>query len=392
MTPEEFEALSSARANVELIMKTPSYETVAIPSIDFSPVPFTKTNGKAEVKKCKRGKFIDYDCVRMTVLEWLDKNRIPLGKVTLFSGPPGIGKTSVADELIARLTSGLLSDIPGRALVLAEEDSLSDTKLPRLAAMGANLHLIKGLTMAIVNDGSSEYERDLALGSDLDLIREYLTEKRDVRLVVIDPFSNYMGEANMNKEQDCRKLLMPLVRLAEEFNVAILLIGHFNKNREGDAITRQGGATALTGVPRVVWNFTKDADNETECLMASPKNPHLKSQRYRIIERDYALPDGKTTKVNVVEWLGETAKSAETNLQELNDKDRNKVRDAEQWLRENLREEELATTLIQKCKSAALCSEFTVKRAAERLKKSGLKKENRRGDWYWWWEPSPNIQ
>src|ERR1035437_3940141 len=251
MTPEEFEALSSARANVELIMKTPSYETVAMPSIDFSPVPFTKTNGKAEVKKCKRGKFIDYDCVRMTVLEWLDKNRIPLGKVTLFSGPPGIGKTSVADELIARLTSGLLSDIPGRALVLAEEDSLSDTKLPRLAAMGANLHLIKGLTMAIVNDGSSEYDRDLALGSDLDLIREYLTEKRDVRLVVIDPFSNYMGEANMNKEQDCRKLLMPLVRLAEEFNVAILLIGHFNKNREGDAITRQGGATALTGVPRV---------------------------------------------------------------------------------------------------------------------------------------------
>src|ERR1700679_1580474 len=126
MKPEEETALalalSSARTNVELMMKIPSYETVAahgVPLI-FDPLPVTKTNGKAkpaeDPQKCKRGKFVDYADVKLTKLEWLQPNRIPLGKVTLFSGPPGIGKTSVSDDLVAKVTSGLLSDIPGRVL------------------------------------------------------------------------------------------------------------------------------------------------------------------------------------------------------------------------------------------------------------------------------------
>jgi len=339
-------------------------------------------------EKLKRGKFVDYDSVRETVLEWLQPGRIPLGKVSLFSGPPGIGKSSVSDDLIAKVTSGLLSEIPGRVLVLAEEDSLSDTKLPRLKAMGANTHLIKGLVMTIINDGAGGYERELALGSDIDIIKQWLLENQDARLVVIDPFSNYFGEANMNKEQDCRQVLMPLVRMAEEFNISVLLIGHFNKNTAGDAITRQGGATALTGVPRVVWNFTKDADTEGACLMASPKNPHLKSQRYRIIEKDYVLPNGQSTKVGVVEWLGESEQSAEGNLDQLNDPERGKVKQAEEWIKEHLRGQgrQEASALIQNCTRAVRCCEESVKRAGTKLKKSGLlDKDNPDGDWFWWW-------
>jgi hypothetical protein len=40
-------------------------------------------------------------------LRWLWPGRIPLGKLTLLAGDPGLGKTLVALDIIARVTRGL---------------------------------------------------------------------------------------------------------------------------------------------------------------------------------------------------------------------------------------------------------------------------------------------
>src|SRR4051812_20691899 len=82
---------------------------------------------------------------------WLWSHRIPRNKLSLLVGDPGVGKSTVTQDLAARLSKGL--GMPGdpptsrrlrtrNTLLSAPEDSASDTIRPRLEAMGANLERI----------------------------------------------------------------------------------------------------------------------------------------------------------------------------------------------------------------------------------------------------------
>jgi putative DNA primase/helicase len=347
--------------------------------IDFSDGIFSKS---PELRK--RAKLVSYADIKLEKLEWLWKDRVPLGKLTLFCGPPGVGKSTVSDYLASLVTNGSLSKIPGDVLFLSEEDGLGDTKVPRLKVMGANLNLITGLSMTIAPDANgTDSERSFALNLDLDLLREWLSSHPHAKLVTIDPVTNYLSGVRSNNESDVRTVLMPLAKLAEEFDISIVMISHFNKTYDAEAIARASGAAAFVGVPRCVWNFTKnaEADNEGECLMSSPKNPHLKSQRYRIVETTCDLPGGRTTKVGTVEFLGESDQTADSVLLKLNDPERGKLNNALEWLRENLRERTEAGQVLKECTRACRCSEDTVKRAQKKL--GGVDIVNEKGRWYW---------
>ena len=47
-----------------------------------------------------------------------------------------------------------------------------------------------------------------------------------VRLLVIDPVGNFLGDVNTYKDSEVRQVLMPLQELAERRGIAILLIAH----------------------------------------------------------------------------------------------------------------------------------------------------------------------
>ncbi len=326
---------------------------------------------KESIRSLKRMKL---SAIKPELLTWLWPNKVPMGKVTLFSGPPGIGKSSTTDDLCAKLSRGELGN-PAKSVIMSAEDDPADTLVPRLMGMGANLDLIEMCNQTTVIEGDNEYEISVALDSDLSELVKMVKSDPEIKLLVIDPISNYLGKANMNREQEVRAVLMPLVMLASEYQVAIIIVGHFNKMKDGDAITRQGGATALSGVPRVVWNFTKSSETEGECLMSSPKNAHLKSLRYKIVSKMVPLGDGRVADVGVVEWLGEIDVSAEDVLTELNDKDRKQKIGAKRWLAEYLADgkEQEANAVVRAGASACGCSESTIRRAAEKL---GIKKRN----------------
>src|SRR5262245_62143557 len=68
-------------------------------------------------------------------VEWLWQDRIPLGKLTIIDGDPGLGKSVLTLDLAARVSRGIempdgSSGRSGGVVLLSAEDGLSDTIRP----------------------------------------------------------------------------------------------------------------------------------------------------------------------------------------------------------------------------------------------------------------------
>src|SRR5438094_9836710 len=126
--------------------------------------------------------------VKRQTVEWLWKGRVPLGKITLIDGDPGLGKSLLTLDLIARITRGKkLPDgsagFEGGVVLLSAEDGLADTIRPRLEAAGADLDRVLSMATIRKPDGS---ERIASISQDLQEIVNAVREVGAV-LVVIDP-------------------------------------------------------------------------------------------------------------------------------------------------------------------------------------------------------------
>jgi hypothetical protein len=78
------------------------------------------------------------------VVSFLWPERIPEGKLLLLDGDPDLGKSLIALDLCARLSTGRAfpdgrpGPGPVNALVLSAEDNAADTVVPRLRQLGAD--------------------------------------------------------------------------------------------------------------------------------------------------------------------------------------------------------------------------------------------------------------
>jgi hypothetical protein len=72
---------------------------------------------------------------------WLWSGRLPLGRVVIFEGDPGLGKSLVTLDLYARLSTGrpFPDGQPGPGPAPAIIINADDTIRPRLEALGADL-------------------------------------------------------------------------------------------------------------------------------------------------------------------------------------------------------------------------------------------------------------
>ncbi len=81
--------------------------------------------------------------VKAQEVRWLWDRHIPLGKITLLDGDPGMGKSLLAINLAARVTTGqpMPDGTPGQqggVILIAPEDGAGDTLRPRLEAAGGD--------------------------------------------------------------------------------------------------------------------------------------------------------------------------------------------------------------------------------------------------------------
>ena len=78
-------------------------------------------------------------------IEWLWQGRIPLGKITILEGDPGVGKSLIALNIAACVSAGHpmpdgTPGIEGGVILIAPEDGAADTIKPRLEAVGGDLN------------------------------------------------------------------------------------------------------------------------------------------------------------------------------------------------------------------------------------------------------------
>lgn len=233
---------------------------------------------------------------------WLWANRIPLGGITLLEGDPGHGKSTLTDDLVARLTSGRAMPLckngeaeASGAVLLRGEESLKAVVRPRLEAAGANLQKVLAVDRA----------ESFRLPDDLEVLRQGVLEV-GAKLVVIDPLPQFVG-ANLNSSSGTQKALGPLASLADELNIAVVLVRHLGKASARNAIYRGLGSVSIIGLARSALLVAADPasdDKHQHMLVLSKSNlGSAKSVSYRTEKAG----DGAIT----VNWLGYVSQSTE---------------------------------------------------------------------------------
>lgn len=249
---------------------------------------------------------------------WLHRGLIPAGALTLLAGREGIGKSTVALDIAARLTRGTL---PGRyegrpqsVILLATEDDWSTTIRPRLQAVSADLDLIYHL--AIHEDG---HQRGVIVSTDTSDI-ERAAKAIQPALMIIDPLMSVLGgKVDTHKQADVQAALEPLVALCGRTNMAALALIHVNKGSGNDALSSVMGSRAFTSLPRSVLMCIEEDDGQfmfthAKCNIG-PKMPSraytLAAVRFDLDPETVEEGDDTVTVTSRVVWGAEDARTAD---------------------------------------------------------------------------------
>jgi len=213
---------------------------------------------------------IELSDVEPEPIEYLWFNKIPLGMITILVGDMGLGKTFMALDMVARVsTGGQWPDRDGTpdnhapkgsTVILTAEDSISQTIRPRLDGLGADIDKVRIIKGVKRKNNNGQYEGFFNLQRDLPALQKAVQSCKDCKLVILDPLSAYLGKTDSHKDADVRAVLLPLVALAEKNNVAIVGVMHLNKNTTSKAVYRAMGSVAFLAAARTAWLVSTDPD------------------------------------------------------------------------------------------------------------------------------------
>jgi hypothetical protein len=291
--------------------------------------------------------------VQARVIDWLWKGRLPIGKLVVLDGEPGVAKSALMTDLAARYTTGrdfpdefqIRSRRPGGVLIMSAEDAIDDTIRPRLEVAGADLervHIISTIPTGTFAADGTPLDRLLELPNDIPGIEKVVVEHA-VGLVIVDVMVAFLSpELRTNSDQDVRRALAPFAAMAERTRCCIVLIRHLNKKSGESALNRGGGSIGIIGAGRIGltagWHpedrKMKDVNERRRVLAITKANiaRYAPTLMYRTVEA--RTPDGISTVR--IDWLGTTAYTADEVVgaggQQSNERD-----EIDDWLRDVLR-------------------------------------------------------
>ncbi len=323
---------------------------------------------------------------------WLWERYIALRKLCIVEGDPSHGKTWFVLFLVAAISNGWKlpdpetgtfnkthENEPATVIYMTAEDGLSDTIKPRLSMLGANhdnIYIIEG------QQREDDENMEPVSMQDLSILRQAMETIRP-SLLVFDPLQGYLGpNIDMNQANKTRPVLTGILRLAEEFDCAVVIIRHLNKQSTGKASYRGMGSIDFTAAARTVLLIGKDPGNEQRRVIV-PTKCNISFEGVTVaFELD---------KEKGFSWLGKAELTAEELLYPEpkdggQDREQNRFDEAIEFLQDILAK---GKRLIKEVKSeakAADIKEITLRRAKENI---GVKTFKKGEDWFW---TLPDVQ
>ena len=315
-------------------------------------------------------------------IDWLWRGYIPYGKLTVFAGDPGLGKSWGTLDLAARVTVG--AETPdgndqiavGAVVLLTAEDGLADTVRPRIEAQGGNAELVSVVEGIFDADGQEHHP---SLLKDIDQL-EHMVVSTQARLVIVDPLNAYTGNTNGFVDTQIRQVLTPLSKMAERTGAAVLLVMHLNQDTTLPVLYRIQGTIGYVGAVRSVLVIARDTQDPEKRVMALVKSNLTRSMPAFAFTIAGDPP--------VLSWLGEVDTDITELLSSGPTSNTSKRDEATSFLKSCLSQGPLAAYDVLSQATKANISEKTLRRAADVIgvEKSHAGELGQQGGGYWLWQ------
>jgi len=244
--------------------------------------------------------------IKSAQLRWLWEKRIPRGKLTTLDGDPGLGKSLLALDLAARITTGRpmpdgTPGVRGNIILIAPEDSATDTIKPRIEAAGGDPSRIRLLNFVKRRDFETGeiYLNPFNFADHFSILINIIKQTSPI-LLIIDPLIAALGVGiNASNDQVIRKKLLQLARLARNFDCAVLIVRHLNKGNSENALYRGSGSIGIIATVRTGLLVTQHPADENKRLLVPTKNNFSEKPdelTYQVIANEHGIPS--------IQWLG----------------------------------------------------------------------------------------
>ena len=281
----------------------------------------------------------------------------------------------------------------GNAILLSAEDDIKDTIVPRLLAAGADLNRVTILKMI----RESGKERMFSLISDLHALKLKVLEVGNVALIMIDPVSAYLGIGKVDsfRATDVRAILSPLKQFAEDLEIAVIGVLHFNKKTDvTNVMLRVSDSLAYSAASRHVYGIVNDPENHRRLFVRGKNNIARAEQKTlafgieecnvgtskktgRVVRAPHIVWHPDPVDITATEALQAAAESKSPSARE----------EAKQFLQELLSDGPIGATEIWQAAKDNKISERTVERARKELRikriQDGPLNDKNRHTWRW---------
>lgn len=330
-------------------------------------------------------------------ISWLWNGLIAYGKVSIIAGNPGLGKSQLTANIVAMVTTAGV--LPGNqnqcqlsdVAILSAEDDAADTIRPRLEAAGANIFRVFILDAVKEKElHNSSSHRCFNLKTDLKRLEDFLNTIQEIKLLIIDPISAYLGNTDSHKNAEIRALLTPLTELAAKHQIAVLCVSHLSKNANNEAMMRVSGSLAFVAAARAAFLVAQDpADNSKRLFLPLKNNIGNDKTGFAFKIESVELPNGIST--SKVVWSNEPITTTANDIVSVGQSldETGALEEAEEFLLDLLANGRVPSkNVIAEAKQVGH-SWSTIRRAKKKLGIIAKKSEFNAGRWDWFLPPSP---